>query len=45
MEAGQRSPFDVDDITLDYKILHRNHESGEIEVLLIAAKIRSCRST
>ncbi len=37
-EAGQRSPFDVDDITLDYKILHRNHETGEIEVLLIAAK-------
>lgn len=37
-EAGQRSPFDVDDITLDYKILHRNNETGEIEVLLIAAK-------
>lgn len=37
-EAGQRSPFDVDDITLDYKILHRNSENGETEVLLIAAK-------
>lgn len=37
-EAGQRSPFDVDDITLDYKILHRNREAGEMEVLLIAAK-------
>lgn len=37
-EAGQRSPFDVDDITLDYKILHRSLESNEIEVLLVAAK-------
>jgi len=37
-EAGQRSPFDVDDITLDYKILSRNDETNEIEVLLVAAK-------
>jgi len=37
-EAGQRSPFDVDDITLDYKILHRSLESNEMEVLLVAAK-------
>jgi len=37
-EAGQRSPFDVDDITLDYRILHRNDETNEIEVLLVAAK-------
>ncbi len=37
-EAGQRSPFDVEDITLDYKILQRNLESNEIEVLLVAAK-------
>ncbi len=37
-EAGQRSPFDVDDITLDYKILHRNQETNEIEVMLVAAK-------
>jgi type IV pilus assembly protein PilM len=37
-EAGQRSPFDVDDITLDYKILQRNIESKEMEVLLVAAK-------
>lgn len=37
-EAGQRSPFDVDDITLDYKILHRKVQSNEVEVLLVAAK-------
>jgi type IV pilus assembly protein PilM len=37
-EAGQRSPFDVDDITLDYKILHKKAETGEAEVLLVAAK-------
>ncbi len=37
-EASQRSPFDVDDITLDYKILHEFPEKNQIEVLLIAAK-------
>lgn len=38
MEAGQRSPFDVDNITLDYKVLNKNPESAEMEVLLVAAK-------
>lgn len=38
MEAGQRSPFDVDNITLDYKILQKNPDNGELEVLLVAAK-------
>ncbi len=38
MEAGQRSPFDVDNITLDYKVLSKTPESGEMEVLLVAAK-------
>ncbi|MFW6221367.1 MAG: type IV pilus assembly protein PilM [Fibrobacterota bacterium] len=37
-EAGQRSPFDVEDITLDYKILRELPESNELEVLLVAAK-------
>ncbi len=37
-EASQRSPFDVDDITLDYKILRRFPNSRETEVLLVAAK-------
>ena len=37
-EASQRSPFDVDDITLDFKILRRKTESSEVEVLLVAAK-------
>jgi len=37
-EAGQRSPFDVDDITLDYKILREISDKNEIEVLLVAAK-------
>lgn len=37
-EAGQRSPFDVDDITLDYKILHSDPRTHETEVLLVAAK-------
>jgi len=37
-EARQRSPFDADDITLDYKILRRFPDTGETEVLLVAAK-------
>jgi type IV pilus assembly protein PilM len=37
-EASQRSPFDVDDITLDFKILHRKMQTSEVEVLLVAAK-------
>ncbi|MBD3420344.1 MAG: type IV pilus assembly protein PilM [Chitinivibrionales bacterium] len=37
-EAGQRSPFDVDDITLDYRILNRNPDTNEAEVMLVAAK-------
>jgi len=37
-EASQRSPFDVDDITLDYKILRRFPNTRETEVLLVAAK-------
>jgi type IV pilus assembly protein PilM len=37
-EASQRSPFDVDDITLDFKILHRKMQTSEMEVLLVAAK-------
>jgi type IV pilus assembly protein PilM len=37
-EAGQRSPFDVDDITLDYKILRKVGDSADAEVLLAAAK-------
>lgn len=37
-EAGQRSPFDVDGITLDYKILREIPDKEELEVLLVAAK-------
>jgi type IV pilus assembly protein PilM len=44
MEAGQRSPFDVDDITLDYKILQKNPETDEMEVLLVAAKLQVMQS-
>ncbi len=44
MEAGQRSPFDVDNITLDYKILHKNTETDDMEVLLVAAKLQVMQS-
>jgi type IV pilus assembly protein PilM len=44
MEAGQRSPFDVDNITLDYKVLNKNIENDEMEVLLVAAKLQVMQS-
>lgn len=37
-EAGRHSPFDVEDIQLDYKILKKDPKSSEMEVLLVAAK-------
>lgn len=37
-EAEQRSPFDVDDISMDYHILHTDHDRGKMEVLLVAAR-------
>ncbi len=43
-EAGQRSPFDVDDITLDYKILNKNEKTNTYEVLLVAAKNKIMQS-
>lgn len=37
-EATQRSPFDVEDITISYKILNIDEENKKIQVLLVAAK-------
>jgi len=37
-EATQRSPFDVEDITISYKILRKDHERKKMQVLLVAAK-------
>jgi len=37
-EATQRSPFDVEDITISYKILSVNEEDKKIQVLLVASK-------
>lgn len=37
-EAEQRSPFDVDDVTMDYHILRADQDRGKMEVLLVAAR-------
>lgn len=37
-EAEQRSPFDVEDVTLDYHVIQVDHESNKMEVLLVAAR-------
>jgi type IV pilus assembly protein PilM len=37
-EAEQRSPFDVDDVSMDYHILNIDEERGKMEVLLVAAR-------
>ncbi len=37
-EAEQRSPFDVDDVSMDYHILNTDEDRGKMEVLLVAAR-------
>jgi type IV pilus assembly protein PilM len=37
-EAEQRCPFDVEDVTLDYKIVKFDEKSERLDVLLVAAK-------
>jgi type IV pilus assembly protein PilM len=37
-EAEQRSPFDVDDVSMDYHVLNTDEERGKMEVLLVAAR-------
>ncbi len=37
-EAEQRSPFDVEDVTLDYHVIQVDHETNKMEVLLVAAR-------
>jgi type IV pilus assembly protein PilM len=37
-EAEQRSPFDVEDVTMDYHIIQVNPETRKMDVLLVAAR-------
>lgn len=37
-EAEQRSPFDVEDVTMDYHIIKYDDEAGKMEILLVAAR-------
>jgi type IV pilus assembly protein PilM len=37
-EAEQRSPFDVEDVTMDYHIIKYDDEIGKMEILLVAAR-------
>lgn len=37
-EAEQRSPFDVEDVTMDYHIIRVDEDTGKMEVLLVAAR-------
>ena len=37
-EAEQRSPFDVEDVTMDYHIVNVNEEIRKMDVLLVAAR-------
>ena len=38
-EAEQRSPFDVEDVTLDYHVIKIDNETNKMEVLLVAAEM------
>lgn len=37
-EAEQRCPFDVEDVTLDYKVVKFDEKSERMDVVLVAAK-------
>jgi type IV pilus assembly protein PilM len=37
-EAEQRSPFDVEDVTMDYHVINENEEIKKMDVLLVAAR-------
>jgi type IV pilus assembly protein PilM len=37
-EAEQHIPFDLDEVHIDYEILHERGDHGQMEVLLVAAK-------
>lgn len=37
-EAEQRAPFDVEDVTMDYHIIHEDEETNKMEILLVAAR-------
>lgn len=40
-EAEQRCPFDVEDVTLDYKVVKFDEKSERMDVILVAAKNES----
>jgi type IV pilus assembly protein PilM len=37
-EAEQRSPFDVEDVMMDYHVIKVDEEAGKMEILLVAAR-------
>jgi len=37
-EAEQRSPFDVEDVAMDYQVININEETSKMEVLIVAAR-------
>lgn len=37
-EAEQRSPFDVEDVTMDYHIIKYDEDAGKMDILLVAAR-------
>ncbi|MEM9068771.1 MAG: type IV pilus assembly protein PilM [Myxococcota bacterium] len=37
-EAEQHIPFDLAEVTIDYEVLHRRDDEGQMDVLLVAAK-------
>lgn len=37
-ETEQRSPFDIDDVSLDYHVVRSDEDTGKMDVLLVAAR-------
>ena len=41
-EAEQHIPFDIKVMSIDYEVLRRRPEAGQMDLLLVAAKMRRC---
>ncbi len=44
-EAEQQIPFDIKDVQLDYEVLRRRPDAGQMDVLLVAAKKEEIEAT
>ncbi len=37
-ETEQRAPFDIDDVTMDYQVIHTDDQTNKMDVIMVAAR-------